>query len=81
MEAISEQCRIRGLSGIQSSQRRMGVRRQFRDGRAKPELGDDGSAGGRAIPFILGHEKPETTQLYAVLSGETRHQAYQRYFV
>ncbi len=34
-----------------------------------------------AVQSILGHEKPETTQLYAVLSGETRHQAYQRYFV
>lgn len=34
-----------------------------------------------AVQSILGHEKPETTQLYAVLSGETRHQAFQRYFV
>lgn len=34
-----------------------------------------------AVQSILGHEKPETTQLYAVLSGETRHHAYQRYFV
>ncbi len=34
-----------------------------------------------AVQSLLGHEKPETTQLYAVLSGETRHQAYQRYFV
>jgi len=34
-----------------------------------------------AVQSILGHEKPETTQLYAVLSGEARHQAYQRYFV
>ena len=34
-----------------------------------------------AVQSILGHEKPETTQLYAVLSGKTRHQAYQRYFV
>ena len=34
-----------------------------------------------AVQSILGHEKPEATQLYAVLSGETRHQAYQRYFV
>ena len=34
-----------------------------------------------AVQSILGHEKPETTQLYAVLSGESRHQAYQRYFV
>ena len=28
-----------------------------------------------AVQSLLGHEKPETTQLYAVLSGETRHQA------
>ncbi|PSR34439.1 MAG: integrase [Sulfobacillus benefaciens] len=34
-----------------------------------------------AVQSILGHEKPETNQLYAVWSGETRHQAYQRYFV
>ncbi|NMP24714.1 tyrosine-type recombinase/integrase [Sulfobacillus harzensis] len=34
-----------------------------------------------AVQSILGHEKPETTQLYAVLSGESRHQMYQRYFV
>jgi len=34
-----------------------------------------------AVQSILGHEKPETTQLYAVLSGEARHHAYQRYFV
>jgi integrase/recombinase XerD len=34
-----------------------------------------------AVQSILGHEKPETTQLYAVLSGTARQQAYQRYFV
>ena len=34
-----------------------------------------------AVQSILGHEKPETTQLYAVLSGESRHHIYQRYFV
>ncbi len=34
-----------------------------------------------AVQSILGHEKPETTQLYATLSGSTRQQAYQRYFV
>ena len=26
-----------------------------------------------AVQSILGHEKPETTQLYAVVSGEARH--------
>jgi len=34
-----------------------------------------------AVQSILGHEKPETTQLYASLSGAVRQQAYQRYFV
>lgn len=34
-----------------------------------------------AVQSILGHEKPETTQLYASLSGSIRQQAYQRYFV
>ena len=34
-----------------------------------------------AVQSILGHEKPETTQLYATLSGAARQQAYQRYFV
>ncbi|GMA64929.1 tyrosine-type recombinase/integrase [Alicyclobacillus fastidiosus] len=34
-----------------------------------------------AVQSILGHEKPETTQLYAALSGSTRQQSYQRYFV
>ncbi len=34
-----------------------------------------------AVPSILGHQKPETTQLYATLSGSARQQAYQRYFV
>ncbi len=34
-----------------------------------------------AVQSILGHEKPETTQLYASLSGTVRQQAYQRYFV
>ena len=33
-----------------------------------------------AVQSILGHEKPETTQLYAALSGKTRHQDYQRCF-
>ena len=33
------------------------------------------------VQSILGHEKPETTQLYATLSGSSRQQAYQRYFV
>lgn len=34
-----------------------------------------------AVQSILGHEKPETTQLYATLSGSSRQQAYERYFV
>ncbi|KPV42929.1 tyrosine-type recombinase/integrase [Alicyclobacillus ferrooxydans] len=34
-----------------------------------------------AVQSILGHEKPETTQLYATLSGTSRQQAYERYFV
>lgn len=33
------------------------------------------------VQTILGHEKPETTQLYAHLSGAARQQAYNRYFV
>ncbi|WP_245632719.1 tyrosine-type recombinase/integrase [Alicyclobacillus kakegawensis] len=33
------------------------------------------------VQSILGHEKPETTQLYATLSGSARQQSYQRYFV
>ncbi len=33
------------------------------------------------VQSILGHEKPETTQLYASLSGSSRQQSYQRYFV
>ena len=33
------------------------------------------------VQSILGHEKPETTQLYATLSGTARQQSYQRYFV
>lgn len=33
------------------------------------------------VQSILGHEKPETTQLYATLSGASRQQAYERYFV
>lgn len=32
------------------------------------------------VQSILGHEKPETTQLYATLSGASRQQAYERYF-
>lgn len=34
-----------------------------------------------AVQSILGHTKPETTQLYARLSGSARQQAYLRYFV
>lgn len=34
-----------------------------------------------AVQSILGHDKPETTQLYASLSGSARQQAYLRYFV
>lgn len=34
-----------------------------------------------AVQSILGHEKPETTQLYATLSGASRQQSFQRYFV
>lgn len=34
-----------------------------------------------AVQSILGHTKPETTQLYATLSGGARRRAYQRYFV
>lgn len=34
-----------------------------------------------AVQSLLGHEKPETTQLYAHLSGTARQQAYQRFFV
>ena len=34
-----------------------------------------------AAQSILGHEKTETTQLYATLSGASRQQACQRYFV
>lgn len=33
------------------------------------------------VQTILGHEKPETTQLYATLSGAVCLQSYQRYFV
>jgi integrase/recombinase XerD len=33
------------------------------------------------VQSILGHDKPETTQLYATLSGASRQQAYGRYFV
>jgi len=29
-----------------------------------------------AVQSILGHEKPETAQLYTALSEEARHQAY-----
>lgn len=34
-----------------------------------------------AVQSILGHEKSETTQLHAMLSGVARQQSYQRYFV
>lgn len=34
-----------------------------------------------AVQSLLGHSKPETTQLYATLSGSAREQAYKRYFV
>jgi integrase/recombinase XerD len=34
-----------------------------------------------AVQSILGHEKPETTQLYTTLSGSARQQSYERYFV
>lgn len=34
-----------------------------------------------AVQSIQGHEKPETTHLYATLSGTARQQVYQRYFV
>lgn len=34
-----------------------------------------------AVQSILGHERPETTQLYATLSGSARQQAYQKYFI
>lgn len=33
-----------------------------------------------AIQTLMGHEKPETTALYAQLSGERRHELYRRYF-
>ncbi|MCG8401361.1 MAG: tyrosine-type recombinase/integrase [Firmicutes bacterium] len=33
-----------------------------------------------AIQQLLGHQKSETTQIYAQLSGERRRQLYQRYF-
>ncbi|MCL6625487.1 MAG: hypothetical protein K6T68_02735 [Alicyclobacillus shizuokensis] len=33
------------------------------------------------VQSILGQEKPETTQLYATLSGSARQESYQRYFV
>lgn len=33
------------------------------------------------VQQVLGHEKPETTQLYAHLSGANRQAAYQRHFV
>ncbi|MFB5191380.1 tyrosine-type recombinase/integrase [Alicyclobacillus fastidiosus] len=33
------------------------------------------------VQSILGHEKPETTQLYATLSGTSRQQSHERYFV
>lgn len=33
-----------------------------------------------AVQSILGHTKPETTQLYATLSGAARQRAYERYF-
>jgi len=34
-----------------------------------------------AVQSLLGHSKPETTQVYAKLSGASRQQAYNRYFV
>lgn len=34
-----------------------------------------------AVQSLLGHEKPETTQLYTSLSGSSRQQSYERYFV
>ncbi|MHB1629437.1 MAG: tyrosine-type recombinase/integrase [Bacilli bacterium] len=34
-----------------------------------------------AVQSILGHEKPETTQVYATLGGAARQQVYERYFV
>jgi len=34
-----------------------------------------------AVQSILGHESPETTQIYAQLSGAARQQAYERYFI
>lgn len=34
-----------------------------------------------AVQSILGHESPDTTQIYARLSGASRQQAYQRYFI
>jgi len=34
-----------------------------------------------AVQSILGHTKPETTQLYATLSGSARRRAFERYFV
>lgn len=33
------------------------------------------------VQSILGHEKPETTQIYTSLSGSSRQQSYERYFV
>lgn len=33
-----------------------------------------------AVQSILGHAKPETTQVYATLSGSARRRAYERYF-
>ncbi len=32
------------------------------------------------VQGILGHDKPSTTQLYAVLSGERRHEDFKKYF-
>lgn len=34
-----------------------------------------------AVQSILGHERPETTQIYAVLSGASRQAAYQKAFI
>jgi integrase/recombinase XerD len=34
-----------------------------------------------AVQSILGHESPETTQIYAQYSGAARQEAFQRYFV
>lgn len=34
-----------------------------------------------AVQSLLGHDKPETTQLYTTLSGDSRRRAYDKYFV